>query len=340
MVGAQAGSQADQPAPSPPAVTSSTSSGERIVAQRAVGAGVHVVLGVLLQLHAARPRARRRGHARLLVDVLAHVAAASSPRARQKPRVLGAEHERAVAALAGREPGRVADRARERAQDVVPRSRSAAGRAGAGPRSAPRVTVVSVASSSRAATRSGSHGAGGGSSAKQSVNLPGWPNDDASDSPGLEPSTFIATSRSARPIVAFARLPGPSTLWRAFMPISCRDRAADDRAQRRAAGARQHRVQVERLVEHRLQRGDDDREVLGPAARHHGVDRRLLERHAAAARRQEADQHVRVVASTTSSIASHAVGRGRDDRQPVGPAAREERLLDVELLHDQAVGHA
>ena len=30
----------------------------------------------------------------------------------------------------------------------------------------------------------------------------------------------MATSRSARPIVAFARLPGPSALWRAFMPIS------------------------------------------------------------------------------------------------------------------------
>jgi hypothetical protein len=33
--------------------------------------------------------------------------------------------------------------------------------------------------------------------------------------------TFIAASRTARPIVRLARLPEPRQLWRAFMPISC-----------------------------------------------------------------------------------------------------------------------
>ncbi len=44
-------------------------------------------------------------------------------------------------------------------------------------------------------------------------------------------------------------------------------------------------------------------------------------------------------ASTRSSMRLHAVGRRRDDRQPVGPAALEELLLDVELLDLQALGH-
>ena len=50
--------------------------------------------------------------------------------------------------------------------------------------------------------------------------LPGWPSVALSSSPGQPPPTFSRTSRIARPIVAFARLPEPKQLPPAFMPIS------------------------------------------------------------------------------------------------------------------------
>ena len=192
---------------------------------------------------------------------------------------------------------------------------------------------------SRAGRCSGSHGAGGGSSAKQSVNLPGWPKDEASDSPGFEPSTFMATSRSARPIVAFARLPGPSALWRAFIPISAAIGPLTTAQSGGAAGARQHRVQVERRVEHRLERGDDDREVLRQAAGHDGVRRRLPHRHATAARRQVADQELGVGRLDDLEHRLDPLGRRRHDRQTVRPPAREELLLDVLLRECQRLAH-
>ena len=39
--------------------------------------------------------------------------------------------------------------------------------------------------------------------------------------PGVISKTFSTMSRSARPMVALARLPGPKTLPAAFMPMSC-----------------------------------------------------------------------------------------------------------------------
>ncbi len=172
----------------------------------------------------------------------------------------------------------------------------------------------------------------GGSSAKQNVYLPGWPNEDASESPGVEPSTFSATSRIARPIVAFGRFPGPNTPWRAFMPISCGDRTAHDRAQRGAARAGQHRVQVELRVEHRLQSRHHDREVRREASRHDRVDRSLLERDASPARGEIPDQQLRVLVAEDREHLLHPLGRRRDHRQPVGPAAGKELLLDLGLL--------
>ncbi len=58
------------------------------------------------------------------------------------------------------------------------------------------------------------------SSAKQNVYLPGWPSDVPSMPPVLAPSTFIAVRRTALPMVAFARLPGPRALCFEFMSIS------------------------------------------------------------------------------------------------------------------------
>ena len=82
-------------------------------------------------------------------------------------------------------------------------------------------TVTTVSSGAKpSATDRGSHGARGGSSAKQRVYLPGWPIELPSSPPLRAPSTLLATRRSARPIVALARLPEPSTLWVAFIPTS------------------------------------------------------------------------------------------------------------------------
>ena len=113
-----------------------------------------------------------------------------------------------------------------------------------------------------------------------------------------------AADRRVRPVAL------PERVVARVHPDLRRDRPADDHAEGGAARARQHGVQVERRVEHRLERRDDDGEVLGPAARHHRVRRRLLERHTATARRHEADEQLGIVAPTSSSIASTRAGVG------------------------------
>ena len=72
----------------------------------------------------------------------------------------------------------------------------------------------------------------------RSVNFPGWPRVERSSWPGMPPSTLMMSSRSARPIVALARLPLPSTLCVAFMPRRAPDRAVHHHERRAAAGAR------------------------------------------------------------------------------------------------------
>ena len=48
-------------------------------------------------------------------------------------------------------------------------------------------------------------------------------------------------------------------------------------------------VQVERRLRHRLDRGEQHREVLRPAARHDGIDGELLDRGLPLPRRQDGD---------------------------------------------------
>ena len=50
--------------------------------------------------------------------------------------------------------------------------------------------------------------------------MPGWPWVDLSAMPGAMRKTLRMISRTARPMVALARLPGPKRLTPAFMPIS------------------------------------------------------------------------------------------------------------------------
>ena len=57
-------------------------------------------------------------------------------------------------------------------------------------------------------TCSGSHGLPASSSAMQKPSLPGCPSVDRSSRPGAPPPVSVTTSRSARPIVRFARQPG------------------------------------------------------------------------------------------------------------------------------------
>ena len=90
-----------------------------------------------------------------------------------------------------------------------------------GDSAASTVTAEAPAGTPRSAASDG-QGLSSSSSATQKVNLPGCPSVDRSSRPGTPPSTLMMSSRSARPIVAFARLPLASTLWVAFIPIAVR----------------------------------------------------------------------------------------------------------------------
>ena len=71
-------------------------------------------------------------------------------------------------------------------------------------------------------TWSGSHGFASAFSAMQNVYLPGWPCVDLSRTPGDAPRQFSVMSRIARPIVAFARHPGPKTFALELSSSACR----------------------------------------------------------------------------------------------------------------------
>src|SRR3954469_19936935 len=71
-------------------------------------------------------------------------------------------------------------------------------------------------------TCSGAHGLPASSSAMQKPSLPGCPSVDRSSRPGAPPPVSVTTSLSARPIVRFAREPGPSTPIPLLTPIASR----------------------------------------------------------------------------------------------------------------------
>jgi hypothetical protein len=54
----------------------------------------------------------------------------------------------------------------------------------------------------------------------QKLYLPGLPCVDLSEMPGIIWKTLRKIRRTARPIVALGRLPGPNRFTSAFMPIS------------------------------------------------------------------------------------------------------------------------
>jgi hypothetical protein len=86
----------------------------------------------------------------------------------------------------------------------------------------PEVPTTVTTSSVRAKPRStcnGSQGEADSFSARQNEYLAGWPRVAMSISPGFAPPTFWSTRRTARPMVALARLPGPKAFACGFIPM-------------------------------------------------------------------------------------------------------------------------
>ena len=167
---------------------------------------------------------------------------------------------------------------------------------------------------SRARRDSGSHGLTSSSSAMQKPILPGWPSVARSSRPGKPPPVRLISSRSARPIVRFARRPGPSAPIELLRPSESSRRAVEDHQLSRRLRGDGLAVEVEGRLERRLHGRDDDREVLGPAAGEHRARRDPLERRLA--HRRTAPRRAR--ARDRGRRASRRRGRGSAG----SPAAR------------------
>ena len=87
----------------------------------------------------------------------------------------------------------------------------------------------------------------------------------------------------------------------------------------------QHAVDVELVGADRLDRREDDGQILGQAARHHRVDRHLLDGGGREVGRDDRDQLVGCARRAREHREHAALGR-RHHGQAVGPAAREQRL--------------
>ena len=138
--------------------------------------------------------------------------------------------------------------------------------------------------------------------------------------PGRPPPTLRITSCSARPIVELARLPWPSALPPAFIPIAGRHRAVDDDGGPGRVGRREQAVRVELVGARGLDGGEHDRQVVRTASGQHGVDRDLLDGDLDEVGRHGRDDVGRVARRALEHPQHPRRGR-RDDRQPVRPAA-------------------
>src|SRR5262249_38864529 len=87
------------------------------------------------------------------------------------------------------------------------------------------------------------------------------------------------------------------------------------------------------FLEHRLDRGQYNRQIFRLAPRHHGVDRDLLDRRRSEPRWHEAEHFLRVARRAVEHAQNALLGR-RYQRQPIRPAAPEHRLLLVLILAD------
>ena len=89
---------------------------------------------------------------------------------------------------------------------------------------------------------------------------------------------------------------------------------------------RLHAAHVEVGIEHALDRGQHHRQVLRPAARHHGVGRDLLDGGDAPAAAPPRPAPRSAPRSVKASACFTRASGGRHDRQAVGPAAPQEQL--------------
>ena len=132
-------------------------------------------------------------------------------------------------------------------------------------------------------------------------------------------------------MVAFARQPAPKAVVSTVYVELLHNRPVNYQQRRVDAGGAHHTAQVEALVHHRLQRGDDHWHVLRQAAGHNGVDRDALHGGPPAQRRQLGDELVTPPACVGHE-AAHQFLRRRHHRQPVGPAGLEHQLNGVIYL--------
>ncbi|MNC85936.1 hypothetical protein D3C83_15610 [compost metagenome] len=111
-----------------------------------------------------------------------------------------------------------------------------------------------------------------------------------------------------------------------------RHRPVDDHQRRAQVRRRLDRVEVERLLAHRLDREHEQRKIFRPAARHHGVGGEPQRRRLAVARRHLRHRLVpRPVAVREHSLDTRR-GR-RNDGQAVAPAAGPHQFVHrVEIV--------
>ena len=192
----------------------------------------------------------------------------------------------------------------------------------------PAANTVTASPATPREAANDSHGLVSSASAKQKVYLPGHPSVARSTPPGRPPPTLRTTSCNARPIVALARLPCPIALTPLFMPM----RRAMGPSTITSGPANQvvarSPCMLNSVVHTACDGREDDRQVLGAAAREHRVDRDLLHRAVHEVRRHDRDDLVGCPRGALEHPQHPGLGR-RHDRQPVGPAAVEERLVLV-----------
>ena len=169
-------------------------------------------------------------------------------------------------------------------------------------------------------TCSGSHGLPASSSARQKPSLPGCPSVDAVEpARASPPPVSVTTSRSARPIVRFARQPGRARPCRCAGRSPSRDRAVDDHELARGLGRDGLPVEVEGRDRAPPRR---PRATTGKYSGRQPGERPRRRRPARASPRPAPGGTSPSDASRVAA-AEHrldALARRRDDRQPVAPA--------------------
>jgi hypothetical protein len=106
------------------------------------------------------------------------------------------------------------------------------------------------------------------------------------------------------------------------------DRTVDDDHDRRSAGGRLQRIEIQFGIGNRFDAGDQRWHIFRFAAGHNSVDGDLLHRRLRPARRHGADGLFRIAFGRRQHLGNSLFSR-RNDRQPVGPTFLLEKCLRV-----------